>query len=232
MNRIFLTLFASVALYSLTSLQSFAEHSHQASHDHKITAEKPAEEMTKACEDHFEKIKNAGSSLPADKKAEFDYDLEIVNIEIKALKDPNHKDHKRHAHSCHRHLKEAENIARKHEDHMIREKKKEERKARAEERKAKAEARKAEREAAKAKREVEKAEKAAHHHDKHEEEKAEKAAHHHDKHHEKEGLPSHESKDGLDHGKSEGASKEEPGSDVAPKPDAPETKPETKEGHE
>jgi hypothetical protein len=219
MNRIFLTLIASVALSSLTSLQSFADPSHRASPHDKAGTENLTEEMTKACEGHFEKIKDAGSSLPADKKAEFDYDLEIVNLEIKVLKDANHKDPKRHAHSCHQHLKNAENIVKKHEDYMTREKKKEERKAKAEERKAKAEARKAEREAAKAKREAEKAEKAAHHHAK-EEEKS--------KHHEKENLPTHENKDGLDHGKSEGASKEEPGADIAPKPDTPETK----EGHE
>ena len=151
------------------------------------------EEMARECDQHLEQLKDAGAPLPDDKKAEFDYNLEIAAIEAKALKDANHKDPKRHAKSCQSRLNEARHIVKKHADQVAREKRKEERKARDEERKKKAEARRAEREAAKTKREAERAEKMAHpHHDK-----------------------NTETSDGFDHGKSEGASKEEPGTEAA-----------------
>lgn len=204
MNRILLTAFASVALSFATIPEAFgtpasqdepkAHHGHEhgsSHHDNKMDAGKTADEMAKECEAHLEKIKDSGSSLPTDKKAEFEYSLEIAGVEAKALKDLNHKDPKKHAHSCQRHLKNAEQIVRKHENYLAHEKKMEERKAKVEERKEKALARKAEREAAKAKREAEKAERAAAHHDK-----------------------THEKESALDHGKSEGASKEVPGADA------------------
>lgn len=188
MNRTLLIV-ASVAWSSLMGCPCFAnplEHSPVAHQDNK-------EEMARECEQHLEQIKDAGAALPDDKKAEFGYNLEIAAIEAKALRDAHHKDAKRHAKSCHSRLNEAQHILKKHADQVAREKKKEERKARDEERKKKAEARRAEREAAKARREAEKA--------------ARMAGHHH-------GHTS-ETGDGFDHGSSEGASKEEPGSEAA-----------------
>jgi len=143
------------------------------------------EEMTKECKEGLEQVRNAGAALPEDHKAEFDYNLESAGVELKALEDNRHNDIQRHARFCQSRLKEARHIVKKHEAQMAREKKKEERKAQAEERKAA-------REAAKAKKEAERAEKIEHHH--------------HGKSHEI---------DGLDHGKSEGASTKEPGADVA-----------------
>ncbi|MCE3231404.1 MAG: hypothetical protein K0R52_1332 [Alphaproteobacteria bacterium] len=194
MNRILLTALASVALSFAVTPDAFGETHPQHNHDHAhhIEAGKTADEMAKECEERLGAIKDTGANLPAGQKAEFDYALEIAGIEVKALKDPSHgKDFKKHAHSCQRHLGNAEHIVKKHEKHVAHEKKMEERKAKAEERKAKAIARKTEREAAKAKREAE---------------KAEKAAAHHAQHHGKE--------NGLDHGVSDGASKEAPGADA------------------
>ena len=208
MNRILLSILASAALSFTTTPAAFAEltphklhhgHSHShghghhhAHHHHQVDASKTAEEMAKECEEHLEKIKDAGATLPADnKKADFDYNLKIANVEIETLRDVNLKDFKKHAHSCHHHLKKAEQIVRQHENHVAYEKKMEERKAKAEERKANAAARKAKREADKAERAAAKA----------------ASATHHDKHHEQEAS--------LDHGQSEGASKEAPGSEAA-----------------
>ncbi len=211
MNRILLSVLASAALSFTTTPAAFGDlapheahhghsHSHEhgspnhhhAHHHHKVDASKTAEEVAKECEERLGKVKDAGATLPADhKKAEFDYNLKIANVEIETLRDVNLKDFKKHAHACHHHLKKAEQIVRQHENHMAHEKKMEERKAKAEERKANAAARKAKREADKAERAAAKA----------------AAATHHGKHHEQEA--------GLDHGQSEGASKEAPGSEAA-----------------
>lgn len=205
MNRILPSVLASVALSFTTTPAAFGDvghHGHSHSHDHghhharhhhhKVDPGKTAEEMAKECEERLGKVKDAGSTLPADnKKAEFDYNLKIANVEIETLRDVNLKDFTKHAHSCHHHLKKAEQTISQHEHHLAYEKK-------MEERKEKAAARKAKREADKARREADKAERAA--------AKAE-AATHHDKHHEQEA--------GLDHGQSEGASQAEPGSEAA-----------------
>jgi hypothetical protein len=137
-----------------------------------------SEDMIKESEDRLAKIKDAGSSLPADLKSEFDYHLDIVTAEIKPLRDASNKHHAKHHSASQNHLKMAEQIVKKHENQVAHAKKveerqanakakAEERKARAEERKAKADARRAEREAAKAKRAAEKAEKATAHANKH-----------------------------------------------------------------
>lgn len=202
MNRILLTALASVALISSKGL---AQHNpvdhptHPQAHSHhdKKMHEKSPEEMTKGLEEQVEKIKSAGASLPAGLKAEFDYNLEIAGVEIKALKDANIKDHKKHALSCHRHIASAELILKKHEHFVAREKKMEEKRAKAAERKARADQRKAQAEERKAKRE------------------AERAARQHNKEQHKDHKTGHVKSSGLDHGKSEGADKSVPGSEAA-----------------
>jgi hypothetical protein len=204
MNRIFLSALASVALSCASAPEILGEHGHHhehhghhAHHD-KMDAGKTAEEMAKECEDRMGKIKDAGASLSPDMKAEFDYNLEIAGIEIKALRDVNHKDHKKHDTSCHRHLSTAEHILKKHEHQLAHEKKMEERKAKAAERKARADERKAKAEERKAKREADKA--------------AHKAAAHHEHHHAKEATPALES--AHDNGRTEGADTRAPGSEA------------------
>jgi len=205
MNRILLTTFTFVALSFVVTPEAFGEavsqdeshghhhghgHAHHGSfhHGHQMDAAETAEEAAKKCEGQLEEIKGAGVDLPADKKAEFDYNLKIAGVEAKTLKGTENQGHsKKHSHSCHRHLKDAEKIVSRHKKDLARQKK-------AEERKASALARKAEREAAKAKREAE---------------KAERAATHQHKNHE------HEKQSALDHGRSEGASQEVPGADAA-----------------
>lgn len=145
MNRIFLTALTCAALsFGGFSQAAVAEHSEHGHAHHGMDAGKMAEEMAKSCEERLAKVKDTGASLPADLKGEFDYYLEIVGIELKALKDPNHQNHKRHGRACQRRLKKAEHVVKKHERRAEHEKKKEERKAKAEARKAHKEALKAE----------------------------------------------------------------------------------------
>lgn len=249
MNRIFLTTLASVALCYATTPQIFAnpaktdasQQSTPMSVEHSETkSESISENVVKSVEDQFNKIKDAGASLAADLKSEFDYQMDIAAAELKALRDANNKHHKKHHASIQRALHAAEGIlkkftnqqnhAKKLEDRKAKAAAKaEERKARAAERKAKAEARKAEREAAKAKREAEKAAKAvnaAHKQDK-VKEKEENAM---GKVYEKELIKeqtddiNHAEKTGqLDHGRSEGGSTEAPGTE-AEKPETAEKK--------
>lgn len=202
MNRILLTILASVAFSSSITPEAFGAlaspdeqtaHQHDHVHHDKSGPEKTAAEMAKECEERLEKIKNAGASLPADLKADFDYTLKLAGVEIEALKDVNLKNHKKHAIFCHRHLRDADQIIKRHEHQLAREKKAEERKAKMEERKLRAEERKAKAEERKAKRE------------------AEKAAAHHDKDPNKDKVKD----DGLDHGRSEGSDKTAPGSEAA-----------------
>jgi hypothetical protein len=204
MNRILLTALASVALLSSQSLatshpvehpaQPHAHHhDHYAHHHHHKKGEKTREEMTKEFEEQVGTVKNAGASLPADVKAEFDYNLEIAGVEISALKNANIKDHKKHALSCHRHIANAEQILKKHEHFIAREKKMEEKKAKAAERKARADQRKAQAEERKAKRD------------------AEKAARQHNKEHKQ----AHVKASGQDNGRIEGVDTTPPGSEAA-----------------
>lgn len=234
MNRILLTTLASAAIcFALTprviaaaaspdAPEASHHHSHHGHAHHETKhAEKSDEEMVKECEDHFAKIKDAGASLLPEMKAEFDYHLDLAAVEIKALKDPNHKDHRKHYVSGLKDLNGAEHILKKHENQMKhakaaeeRKAKADERKARAEERKAKAEARKAERDAAKAKRE---ADKAARKHDKKAHEKssdgAKPLAEEKDLVKAQENDIAKEEKSGdMDHGRSEGGDTRSPGS--------------------
>jgi len=191
MKRILLSAIASVALSCGASLEACAtvdhhdehaskHHGHHGHHEKKHPA-KTGDEMAKECEEHMEKIKDAGASLSPKMKAKFDYNLKKAGIEIEALKNPDMDEHHKHADMCHRDLKVAEQIVKKHEHQLAHEKKMEEKKAKAEERKVRAEERKAKAAERKAKRDEErKAKKEAH--------DAEKAAGHHDKQH------------GLDHG--------------------------------
>lgn len=169
---------------------SHADHHGHMHHEKMHDAKMPAD-MMKECEEHLSKIKDTGAMLPPDMKAEFDYHLKIASLDIEALKDPNHKDPKVHAASCHRHLRAAGNWVKKHERTVKQQERKEAHERRIMERKAQAEERKAKREAAKAAREAAKAEHMAAHH-----------------------LKKEQEKDGLDHGTSEGADKKAPGSDV------------------
>ncbi|MBX9804280.1 MAG: hypothetical protein K2Y18_00840 [Alphaproteobacteria bacterium] len=203
MNRIFLTVLSSVALFSISQSKVVAAAAapadspspqHLAHHpeDHsKAGSEKSAADMAKELEDRLAKLKDAGASLNAELKAEFDYNLEIADIEIKALKNPIHRDHKRHAHSCGRHLASAEHILKKHEHQVAREKKEQDRKAKMEERKLRAQERKAKAEERKAKREEARKEKHQKHGD------------HHDKH--EASVPHKDNAETSDHGKKEGA---------------------------
>lgn len=194
MKRILLSALASVALSCGGSLEACAHvahnehHGHHTHHEKKHSA-KTGDEMAKECEEHMEKIKDAGASLSPKMKAKFDYNLKKVGVEIEALKNPDMDEHHKHAEMCHRDLKAAEMIVKKHEQQLAHEKKIEEKKAKAEERKARAEENKAKAAERKAKRD--------------EERKAKKAAAHHSTHHD------------LDHGKSEGADKTAPGSAAA-----------------
>jgi colicin import membrane protein len=234
MNRIFLTTLASVALCYATTPQVIAnpttDTAHPSMHMHteqtdRKHMEKISEEALKTFEDRYNKIKDAGVSLSADLKSEFDYYMDVVAAELKALKDTNNKHHKKHEGAVKRTLDAAESLVRKHIhqlDHAKKleerkakaEAKAEERKARAAERKAKAEARKAEREAAKAKKQAAKAEKAAVAEAEKKEKpiiqthdnvmvKAQEAA-----------LDQAEKSGKLDHGRSEGGSTDAPGTEA------------------
>lgn len=205
MKRILLSALASVALSCGTASEISAHTDHHGEHGHKHHEHhmhhmhhekkhpaKTADEMAKECEERMEKIKDAGASLPPKMKAKFDYNLKKAGIEVEALKNPDMDEHHKHADLCHRDLKAAEQIMKKHEHQVAHEKKMEEKKAKAEERKARAEERKAKAAERKAKRDEErKARKAAH-----------EAAHH------KEGHDL--GKDGLDHGRIEDAEKPAP----------------------
>ena len=196
MNRILLTLISSVTLLSISQFKvviaaaapaDTSPPQHQAHHPeyhHKAGIEKSAVDLAKECEQHLTKLKEAGGSLRAELKAEVDYNLEIAEIEIKTLKNPIHKDPKRHAASCNRHLSSAEHILKKHEHQLAREKKEQDRKVKMEERKARAQERKAKAEERKAKREEarkERHQKKGAHHGKHDasphKDKAETVAH-------------------------------------------------------
>jgi|GEM_PF-6253045 len=202
MKRILLSALASVALSCGTTSESSAHagphgehgprhHEHHMHHEKKHPT-KTADEMAKECEDRMEKIKGAGASLPSKMKAKFDYNLKKASVEIEALKNPDMDEHHKHADLCHRDLKAAEQIVKKHEHQAAHEKKMEEKKAKAEERRARAEERKAKAAERKAKRDEErKARKAAH-----------EAAHH------KEGHDL--GKYGLDHCKIEDTDKTAP----------------------
>jgi hypothetical protein len=173
MKRILLSALASVALSCGASLEACANvdqhdehaskhhehHGHQMHHEKKHPA-KSGDEMAKECEEHMEKIKDAGASLSPKMKAKFDYNLKKAVVEIEALKNPDMDEHHKHAEMCRRDLKAAEMIVKKHEIQLAHEKKMEEKKAKAEERKAKAAERKAKRD------EERKAKKAAAHHGK------------------------------------------------------------------
>ncbi len=174
---------ANVAHHDDHSSKHHEHHGHHGHHGHheKKHAAKSADEMVKECEEHMEKIKDAGASLSPKMKAKFDYNLKKAGVEIEALKNPDMDEHQRHGDMCHRDLAAAEQIVKKHERQLAHEKQMEEKKAKAEERKARAEERKAKAAERKAKRD--------------EERHAKKAAH---------------DKGDLDHGKSEGADKAAP----------------------
>jgi hypothetical protein len=128
MNKLFLSAIVSLVV----SLPSTAESSATKHHHGKSGAE-----LATACEEHMNKVKDTGASLSPEWKAEFDYNLKLVAIEIEAMRDLNHKDSHKHSASCHRHLKAAERYVEKNLKKEERTKKAEERKAKAEERKAK-----------------------------------------------------------------------------------------------
>jgi hypothetical protein len=108
MKKLLLSALVSLVLF----LPSAAE-----SAEPKKPHRKTGPELATVCEDHMNKIKDTGSSLPPEWKAEFDYHLEIATIEIKALRNPNHKNHYKHSPSCHRHVKAAERIVKKSEEY-------------------------------------------------------------------------------------------------------------------
>ena len=119
----------------------------------KMAAEKLSPEVLKACEEKLAKIKEAGNSLPAEKKVEFDSSLKHATIEIEDLNNPAHTDPKKHLHAFNGHIKFAEKILHQQENLQAKAKKEEERQAKAQERKARAEERKAKAEARAAARE-------------------------------------------------------------------------------
>src|SRR5579862_9687791 len=134
MNRILLSLLATVALSCPMSasqaetagtpvetkapeaapMAAAAPTEHHEGHEkvhHRGHQGMPAADMVKELEDHMSKIKESGASLTGEAKAEFDYNLEITDVEIKALKDPLHDhDRKKHYGSGQRHLKAAEHM--------------------------------------------------------------------------------------------------------------------------
>lgn len=170
MKRILLSALASVALSCGATSEASANVAHHEAHSPKYHghhetkhAAKSADEMAKECEEHMEKIKDAGASLSPKMKAKFDYNLKKAGVEIEALKNPDMDEHHKHADMCHRDLAAAEQIVKKHERQLAHEKQMEEKKAKAEERKARAEERKAKAAERKAKRDEERhAKKAAH----------------------------------------------------------------------
>ena len=103
MNRIILASLASVALslgstpHVLGATDSSSEphhpahhgHRHHHHHHHNMHAEKTRAEMVKESEERLGKLKDAGASLPADLKAEFDINLKFVAVAIEALNDAN-----------------------------------------------------------------------------------------------------------------------------------------------
>jgi hypothetical protein len=104
MQKLFLLLIVSLVL----SLPSAAEPTHH---------RKTGPELAAVCEEHINKIKDTGASLSPEWKAEFDYNLKIATVEIEAMRNPNHKDYRKHSASCHRHLKAAERNVKKSEEH-------------------------------------------------------------------------------------------------------------------
>ncbi|MGV8948702.1 MAG: hypothetical protein ACOH2E_04970 [Candidatus Paracaedibacter sp.] len=200
MKKILLSALASVALSCGVPSEASAHAAHQDEHGskhhmhhEKKHSAKTGDEMAKECEERLEKIKDSGASLSPKMKAKFEYNLKKASVEIDALKNPDMDEHNRHADMCHRDLKTAEQLVKKHEQQLAHEKKIEEKKAKAAERKARAEENKAKAAERKAKRD--------------EERKARKAAHDAGK------IASHQdSNQSLDHGKSDGADKATPGS--------------------
>jgi len=205
MSHILLVTLALVVLSGTTWAQTPAQHKHKV-HLAKMEPRRTNGEMAKECEERMTKVKEAGTSLPAPWKTEFEYNLKIVGIECEVLKDPTVMDTKKHMVSCHNHLNAAEHIIRRYDRQVAHEKRMEERKAeaekrkareeerraKAEERRAKAAERKAMREAAKAKRAAAKAERETINHNKM--------------------LAKNSSHDNLDHGTLEGAGKSVPDS--------------------
>ena len=162
MNRTILASLTSVALSFAAGSNILAnpamstEPAHadqQAPQVEKMTAEKLSPEVLKACEEKLAKIKEAGNSLPPEKKVEFDSSLKHAAIEIEDLNNPAHKDAKKHLHAFNGHIKFAEKILHQQENLQAKAKKEEDRQAKAQERKARAEERKAKAEARAAARE-------------------------------------------------------------------------------
>jgi hypothetical protein len=225
MNRILINTLASAALCFVSAPQSFAtpataEGAHPGhEHHEKMQAEKSSEEIVKEIEDRLSKVKDAGAALSAEMKSEYDYYMDLVAVEIKALKDATNKNLKRHQASAQRAVNAIESMIKKHV-HQVEHAKKveereakakakaEERKARAEERKAKAEARKAEREAAKAKREADKAASK-------QEKATEKAKEKELVKEQSDAIAKAEKSGEMDHGRFDGGSTDEPGTDAA-----------------
>ena len=127
MKRILLSALASVALSCGASSEASAnvahhdEHGsvHHMHHEKKHSA-KTGDEMAKECEERMEKIKDSGASLVSKMKAKFEYNLKKASVEIEALKNPDMDEHHRHADMCHRDLKAAEQLVKKHEQQLAR----------------------------------------------------------------------------------------------------------------
>ncbi|MBM3632270.1 MAG: hypothetical protein FJX03_00990 [Alphaproteobacteria bacterium] len=162
MNRTILASLTSVALSFAAGSNILAnpaaptEPPHadqQAPQVEKLATEKLSPEVLKACEEKLAKIKEAGNSLPTEKKVEFDSSLKHAAIEIEDLNNPAHKDSKKHLHAFNGHIKFAEKILHQQEILQAKAKKEEERQAKAQERKVRAEERKAKAEARAAARE-------------------------------------------------------------------------------
>jgi len=107
MQKLLLSALASLVLFLPSAAESTGAKRHHG---------KTGPELAATCEEHMNKIKDTGSSLSPEWKAEFDYNLKIATIEIEALRDPNHKDHHKHSASCHRHVKAAERIVKRGEE--------------------------------------------------------------------------------------------------------------------
>lgn len=232
MNHILLTTLASVAFTLATVSQSAANPAMQdpshtakpAGHEHvgPMPVGKSAEDMAKDFENRLASLKDSAANLSEEMKAEISYYIDVIAAEIKALRDPHNKHHKKHQSLGQRALHAAESMVKKvkHQaEHLqkVEERKSakaakvEERKARAAERKAKADARKAEREAARAMKKADKSDSIAN-----AQEKATERAHEKEMEKEQAADIAKEEKLGkLDHGRSEGGSSAEPGTEAA-----------------
>lgn len=98
---------------------------------------KTGSELATDCENAMNDVKDTGASLSPEWKAEFDYNLKIVAVEIEAMRDPSHRDSRKHSASCHRHLKMAKRYVERNAKKEERLEKAATRKAKAEERRAK-----------------------------------------------------------------------------------------------